>query len=114
MIDLARELCRLGACVDGQNCSEDTDALRICAKRGFDKLAEVVIANSNAKIDNSGKNGKTALWFAVQEGHEKMVELLLKNGADPRHKAFTQSILTVCKSDKIKDLLTNITSKSVY
>ena len=36
-----------------------------------------------AEVNAKAANGGTALFFAARFGHEAVVELLLKNGADP-------------------------------
>ncbi len=50
--------------------------------------------SQGADIDSADLTGKTALILAVKAGHLNMIELLMRNGADPRKK--TNTDLTVC------------------
>lgn len=46
-----------------------------------------ILIKANATIDTETKNhGWTPLYMAVEGGHEKIVEILLENGADPNLK----------------------------
>ena len=42
--------------------------------------------NSGADLEQSSKDGYTALIYAAAKGHKEVVEYLLKVGADPRAK----------------------------
>ncbi len=42
--------------------------------------------NSGADLEQSSKDGYTALIYAAAKGHTEVVEYLLKTGADPRAK----------------------------
>jgi ankyrin repeat protein len=56
--------------------------LTIAAEIGFDEAAAQLIRRG-AKVDGANRRGETALAVAVQQRQPRLVELLLKAGANP-------------------------------
>lgn len=56
--------------------------LTIAAGIGFEEAAAYMLAKG-ARVDSINRRGETALAIAVQQRHPRMVELLLKAGANP-------------------------------
>jgi ankyrin repeat protein len=56
--------------------------LIIAAEIGFEEAARQLILRG-AKVDATNRRGETALAVAVQQRQPRMVELLLKSGANP-------------------------------
>ncbi len=56
--------------------------LMIAARIGYDEAANWMI-QLGAKVDTPNRRGETALIIAVQQRQPRMVELLLKAGANP-------------------------------
>ena len=63
--------------------------LRQAAKNGDTALTKKLI-EANADIDQADNEGRNPLYVAAQEGHDKVVELLLTAGAD-KDKAMTRN-----------------------
>ncbi|MFH1643903.1 MAG: ankyrin repeat domain-containing protein [bacterium] len=62
--------------------------------------------SKGVKIDAQDSNGKTALIWAVSADDQKIIEYLLKQGADPSHNdIFNKTAFHFAKSEKVKDLL---------
>lgn len=82
-------LCHLGADVNDN--SLGTTALGIAAAFGHldtvEKLLKDLGANVNTVLKVDGE--QTALYVAVYEGHEEIVKLLLKHGANPLQQALS-------------------------
>ena len=57
--------------------------LNLAIKNGIEDLAKILIYKSPSELDHQDKDGKTPLIYACQHGFHKIVEILLKNGADP-------------------------------
>lgn len=53
----------------------------VAAKLG-DKVCLAILLHAKAKVNLTDNNGETALIKALQSRNTKIVELLLKNGAD--------------------------------
>lgn len=65
------------------NRKEDSQLI-IAAQKGNVKDLEAALNDSRVNIDEIGKlSGKTALMFACQNGHKRIVEILLSKGANP-------------------------------
>ena len=56
-------------------------ALHLAARMGFEQAADYMI--DRAKIDAENRAGETPLSAAVQAGHPRIVEMLLRAGANP-------------------------------
>ncbi|KAK7409054.1 hypothetical protein QQX98_008758 [Neonectria punicea] len=59
----------------------ESTGLCVAAFFGLDEVA-ILLLNNGSDIDVEGLLGKTALYIAVSQGHEKMVSLLLEHGAN--------------------------------
>jgi len=57
-------------------------ALIIAARIGFEEAADYMV-RLGARVDATNRRGETALIVAVQQRQPRIVELLLKAGADP-------------------------------
>lgn len=62
--------------------SKGDTPLIIAASIGFEEAASALVRRG-AKVDAINRGGVTALSMAVQQRHPRLVELLLKAGADP-------------------------------
>ena len=56
-------------------------ALHLAAQKGFNDIAELLVANK-AEVDARSKRGDTPLHWAAGNGHKEVVELLLASNAD--------------------------------
>ncbi|MBI5387647.1 MAG: ankyrin repeat domain-containing protein [Verrucomicrobia bacterium] len=65
--------------------SSRDSVLHVAAKRGFVKLAELLITNQ-ADVNHRGSGGATPLHAAISSGNRAVAELLLSKGADVRTK----------------------------
>lgn len=75
------------------------------SKRGKRELVEAYIKDG-VNIDQKDNNGRTALMWAVLNSKLSIVDILLKNGADPHlRENFSRSILAMAATLKIVDKL---------
>ena len=52
------------------------------AEAGDEKAVTKLIDEEGADVNYKGAQGRTAVYWAVNRGHHKVVELLLSKGAD--------------------------------
>ncbi|XP_076812155.1 uncharacterized protein LOC143459076 isoform X2 [Clavelina lepadiformis] len=116
-----RELVRLGANIGARNAKQWTP-LDCCASAGMYKSATVLL-EADCPVDPKDKRKVTPLHLACQEGHKKMVELLLAWNADITHRAVhgrnaldfaidhgqVECARTIIASDKWREALENRT-----
>jgi ankyrin repeat protein len=62
--------------------SKNKTLLWWASKNGCEISARLLLTADLAMVDSKGKNGKTPMFVAVEQGHREVVELLLVNGAD--------------------------------
>lgn len=74
-VSIINDLLILGADIHASN------ALHLAAQEGQDEIAEFLL-QKRALINARSQMGATALLFAIENGHEKVVDVLLKNQAD--------------------------------
>ncbi|MEX0939957.1 MAG: ankyrin repeat domain-containing protein [Candidatus Babeliales bacterium] len=81
-------LVSLGYLVTGHNLIKDYESLlHMCAAKGYSTLTSMLCRSfykNNINIKNS--QNETPLEIAIKNNHEKIVEIFLKNGADPNVK----------------------------
>jgi tetratricopeptide (TPR) repeat protein len=63
--------------------SPDT-ALLLAAERGHAKIVQILLETPDIDIEHKGSNGMTALFVAFSCGRVKIVELLLRHGANAK------------------------------
>ena len=80
-LDWVGYLLRKGADPNVGDAQGDT-ALMIASRIGFDDAAQWMVENG-ARVDATNRRGETALIIAIQQRQPRMVELLLKAGANP-------------------------------
>lgn len=69
----------------------------MAASNEFLDIVEILI-KAGAKVDCEDPRGYTPLLMAATEGYVKCVELLLKGGADPNHRAHSDNTTTLFHS----------------
>jgi ankyrin len=74
-----------GANVKVKNTNGET-ALHIAACHGFQSAVERCLEQDIANINNTDEAGYNPLHWAALNGHKEIVDILLKNGADPNIK----------------------------
>ena len=62
---------------------DSTPPLCSVAKHGNVEVARLLLQHSEIQINQTTKNGVTALSIASQKGHKEIVKMLLRKGADP-------------------------------
>jgi ankyrin repeat protein len=60
-------------------------ALMVAARRGHEKIAELLIETPTCNIDAENSDGKRALAYAAEGGCEAIVQLLIDKGTDVNH-----------------------------
>jgi len=93
-ISTTKLLISLGADVNAQHESMKCTALHLAASNEFLDIVEILLKN-NAKIDCEDPRGYTPLGMAGTEGYTKCVEMLLKAGADPNHRAHSDNTTAI-------------------
>ena len=53
---------------------------------GYLNAVKILLKQKKINVNHRGNSGKTALMEAAQKGHLEIVDLLLKNGANPKIK----------------------------
>jgi len=54
----------------------------IAVSGGYNEVVSILLDAPNIEVNKRDDNGVTALWLACGRGYEKMVEVLVKKGAD--------------------------------
>jgi uncharacterized protein len=85
--DVTRLLLDLGADVKAQD-NQGSTPLHYAVEYGVIDIVELILAKDSSTVAISDKHGNQPLWTAVfnARGTYKIVQLLLRNGADPTHK----------------------------
>ena len=87
--------------------------MNACHKGDLD-IVKLLLKHPKIIINARSKNGKTALFFAAAAGHSKIVEYLVKQGANPKikerkNRKCTQrapyNIAQICSRKKIMSIL---------
>ncbi len=65
------------------NGTKNSPPLTSAAYRGYGRIVEYLLAQPNIEVDKRDIDGYSALMHAADRGHTKVVELLLKAGANP-------------------------------
>lgn len=60
----------------------DVTPLILASQNGCIESVQILLAN-DAKVDEVDEDGKSALYWAAQNGHKTVVDLLIKHGANP-------------------------------
>ena len=79
-VETVNLLIRQGATIDAT--PEGRNALHRAAEEGQAEIAELLITQFHADINYLSDYGATALFFAVEHGREKVVDVLLKHHAN--------------------------------
>ena len=58
-------------------------AFRLTGQRGYVEIGEFILNRTKISVDVHCPDGYTALVLASREGHDDMLEMLLRHGADP-------------------------------
>ena len=74
---IVKLLLKTGASIDLQDCSNGLTSLQIAAKRGDLQITQILLSEG-ADIHLEGKNGATALVFALENNHFDIAKLLTK------------------------------------
>jgi len=80
-IDWVGYLLKKGADANIPDAKGDT-ALMLAARMGFEEAADYMLQTS-ARVDTTNRLGETALIIAVQQRQPRIIELLLRAGANP-------------------------------
>ena len=72
--------------VEDENEYGDT-ALIVASEKGYSEIVTILIRELGANVNAINNMNTTALHFAAYEGHLSVVEILVKNGADPYSRA---------------------------
>ena len=59
-----------------------TNALLFAARRGFDDAVRIILEENEEIIDDIGLNGYAAIHYAAKYGHEDILLMLIRRGAD--------------------------------
>lgn len=78
-LDAEPRLCNAS---DESEYGEGWSPLQYAAYRGHLKIVQLLV-DGKANVNQTNANGFTALFYACQQHHEDIVEVLLSNGADP-------------------------------
>ena len=72
------------------------------------ELSKVLISQFNADVNLADDMGYTALHCAAMNGNQKIIHLLLQNGADINAKSFEdeETAFDLAETDEIRQLLT--------
>lgn len=89
-LDWVGYLLKKGADPNIQDSKGDTP-LHIAARIGFDQAADYFV-RTGAKVNLANKRGETPLSAAVQANQPRIVEMLLKAGADPDKSDFAAGL----------------------
>lgn len=84
---LLLEVCRVNT-LDGEGCT----AVHHAAEKGHLGIAKLLSNAKGALVDMLSKHSRTPLWLAASSGHEQIVSLLIKKGANL--KAYGPEVLT--------------------
>ncbi|XP_014238417.1 ankyrin-1-like [Trichogramma pretiosum] len=110
--DNAELLMRRGADVNLTNARGSTPLHIICEYKGLYKLAELLFQicgeeNVTVPINAQNIDGNTPLHLALYLDNKRMVELLLRNGADPNSFNVEGStpLHLICKEEKDSDMV---------
>ncbi|KZZ90271.1 Ankyrin repeat-containing domain protein [Moelleriella libera RCEF 2490] len=63
-------------------CWWNRDGLSCAAERGYENSVPILLNSKSMIIDSKDGLGRTPLFLAAQQGHENIMQQLLKNGAD--------------------------------
>ncbi|CAF0839069.1 unnamed protein product [Adineta ricciae] len=92
--------------IDTSDSSNTSPFYNACRENDISTVEEYLKSMSLEDVDRLEPNGSTALHVAAYEGHEKIVELLLKKGAACSIKnKYDATPLDQTKSNKIKQLI---------
>jgi len=90
-ISTCKLLISYGADPNAQHATMKCCALHLAASNEYHDIIQLLV-EAGAKVDCEDPRGYTPLGMAGTEGYNKCVEMLLKAGADPNHRAhFDQS-----------------------
>ena len=59
-----------------------TSALLFASRRGFDDAVRIILEENEEIIDDIGLNGYAAIHYAAKYGHEDILLMLIRRGAD--------------------------------
>jgi len=90
-------LIKYGADVDATHTKMQCTALHLAASNEFLDIVEI-LCQAGCKVDCEDPRGYTPMLMAATEGYVKCVEMLLKAGADPNHRAHSDHTTTIFHS----------------
>jgi ankyrin repeat protein len=89
-ISTCKMLISYGADVNAEHISQKCTSLHLAASNEFHDIIELLL-EGGAVVDCEDPRGYTPLGMAGTEGYVKCVEMLLVGGADPNHRAHSDS-----------------------
>ncbi|MGL9725747.1 MAG: ankyrin repeat domain-containing protein [Wolbachia sp.] len=94
--------------VDAKDNTFGATALQLVAQNGHTEIAELLINTKKVNIDTTYKGNFTPLYLASQNEHKAVAKLLLDNGAEVNSYGIALSIAINNGHEKIVELLLSI------